>query len=221
MSDRARDNIRENGPNPWDAPAAEDEASDVAVPGVDPNLSADLHIGRKSAPTPARATRLVPAVEDDGPAGGGGWTIPLLCAGIALLACCILIPQADANRRLVYERQKLVMDLQSIQEQVQVNAEFLKKVADDPNLSERLAQRQMKIIRQGTRVLDLKQPGASEEMSPFHLVAVAPPPPMPPYKPLGGIIANLCYNPHSRLYLIGIGLGMMAAGLVLGYSNID
>ena len=33
-------------------------------------------------------------------ATGGGWTIPLLCLGIAVIACCLVIPQADANRRL-------------------------------------------------------------------------------------------------------------------------
>src|SRR5215472_3634516 len=29
------------------------------------------------------------------PTAGGGWTLPLLCAGIALIACCAVIPQAD------------------------------------------------------------------------------------------------------------------------------
>ncbi len=57
---------------------------------------------------------------------------------------------------------------------MKVNGEFLQKVADSPNLAERLAQRQMKIIRQGTRVLELKG-GREDEMSPFHLVNVAPP----------------------------------------------
>ena len=46
--------------------------------------------------------------------------------------------------------------------------------------------------------------------------AVAPPPELPPYEPRGGMIARLCYNPKSRLYLLGIGLLMTAFGLVLG-----
>src|SRR6185312_4116438 len=41
------------------------------------------------------------------PSTGGGWTVPILCAGVALIACCALIPQADSNRRLTYERQEL------------------------------------------------------------------------------------------------------------------
>src|SRR4051812_4130370 len=74
----------------------------------------------------------------------GGWTIPLLCIGISLIACCLLIPAADENRRLVYEREKLKADIEQIHKQIEVNDEFLKRVADDPTLSERLAQRQMK-----------------------------------------------------------------------------
>ena len=179
-----------------------------------------------------------PLMDDLGPPPrGGGWTVVSLCLGIGIIACCVLIPQADANRRLAYERQKLTSDLESIRKQVATNDEFLRRVADDPNLAERLAQRQMKIIRQGTRVLELKktaqQAGATgaaagparatngltpDEMSPFHLVQVAPPPPMPPYQPRGGVIAGLCHRPRSRLYLIGTGLFLMAVGLVLGFG---
>jgi len=177
----------------------------------------------------------VPAepVEDDlgPPPGGGGWTVAALCAGIGLIACCVIIPQADANRRLVYERERLKIDLDSIRKQVATNDEFLHRVADDPNLAERLAQRQMKIIREGTRVLELKRPGKAghgsgagalsqtpDDVSPFHLVAVAPPPAMPPYEPTGGALAGLCYDPHRRLYLMGAGLFLMAAGLVCGFG---
>ena len=173
----------------------------------------------------------VPAepVEDDlGPAPkGGGWTVAALCAGICIIACCVIIPQADSNRRLVYERERLTVDLESLRKQVATNDEFLNRVNHDPNLAERLAQRQMKIIREGTRVLELKKSGnknagggaaAGEDVSPFHLVAVAPPPPMPPYQPDGGRLATLCYDPHKRLYLMGVGLFLMAAGLVCGFA---
>src|SRR5436309_973572 len=63
----------------------------------------------------------VPAepVEDDlgPPPRGGGWTVAALCAGIGLIACCVVIPQADANRRLVYERERMKIDLDSIRKQ--------------------------------------------------------------------------------------------------------
>jgi hypothetical protein len=180
-----------------------------------------------------------PLIDELGPApAGGGWTLVSLCAGVAILACCVLIPQADANRRLAYDREKLKADLESIRKQVATNDDFLRRVADDPNLAERLAQRQMKIIRQGTRVLELKgnarresRAGAGagvplaasaglspDEMSPFQLVHVAPPPPMAPYQPVGGVLAGLTYNPRSRLYLIGTGLFLMALGLVFGFG---
>jgi hypothetical protein len=218
----------------------EDTAVDVRVrsseeDGDDAGMDADWHW----VATHVEYERPVPAeplAEDLGPAPkGGGWTVTTLCAGVAILACCVLIPQTDANRRLAYEREKLKLDLESVKKQVATNEEFLRRVADDPNLAERLAQRQMKIIRQGTRVLELKdarRAGATDqrlgssspaptpdEVSPFHLVHVPPPPPMPPYEPVGGTLANLCYHPQSRLYLIGTGLLLMAAGLVLGLGS--
>src|SRR4051794_24559916 len=35
------------------------------------------------------------------PSGGGLWSIPLICAGIAVIAACLIIPAADENHRLV------------------------------------------------------------------------------------------------------------------------
>jgi|SRR5579859_1545601 len=156
------------------------------------------------------------SVSSPPPSTGGGWTLPLLCAGIALIACCALIPQSDANRRLAYEKQELGRDLETVEKQIEVNEAFLKQVGDDPTLAERLAQRQMKVIPQGTKVLELPHEAGGTSMSPFQLVNVPSPPPLPPYKPVGGTIARLCYDAHSRLYLIGIALGMIATGLVMG-----
>jgi hypothetical protein len=160
-----------------------------------------------------------PEAADATPVTGGMWTIPMLCLGIAIIACCVIIPQTDSNRRLVHERERLRRDAGAIVEQVKVNDEFLRKVADDPSLAERLAQRQMKIIRRGTRVLDLKMRGYDDEteMSPYHLVSVPAPDPPPPFHTKGGLLTQLCLNPHTRLYLMGGALVLMAGGLVLGY----
>jgi hypothetical protein len=98
-----------------------------------------------------------------------------------------------------------------------VNAEFLQKVADDPTLAERLAQRQMKFIRQGTSILDLRDGGeVNQQTSPFQLVTLPPPNPIPAYRPLGGMLSAVVRNARARLYLIGAGLLMLACGLVLG-----
>ena len=127
----------------------------------------------------------------------------------------MLLPLAEENHQLAWQREKLITDLVQLQEQVQVNDEFLKRISNDPTLAERLAQRQMKFIRQGTTVLDLPG-GAKEEMSPFQLVTLPPPNPIPPYQPLGGVLSAVIRNSHLRLYLTGAGLLLLAAGLVLG-----
>ena len=155
------------------------------------------------------------------PSGGGLFTIPMLCLGIGLIACCILIPAANENRRLVYEREKLKRDLDQITHQTDVNDEFLKRVNDDPSLSERLAQRQMKMVRQGTSVLDLKGEDNDKQMSPFGLLTLPPPDALPPYQPTGGMLSAICRNPHGQLYMTGAGLLLIAMGLVLGHTPID
>src|SRR5260221_8858836 len=58
-----------------------------------------------------------PIVEDSAPPaptlprrGGGTLTIPLLCIGIAIIACVSLLPLADENRQLAWERERLKAD---------------------------------------------------------------------------------------------------------------
>ena len=113
-------------------------------------------------------------------ATGGGWTIPLMCLGIGLVACCLAIPQIEASRQCAYEQEaNLKANLESVQKQVAVNDEFLKKVMDDPTLAQRLANRQMMMIPRGEKPLPMKETlFAAEEsdMSPFAMMAVAPPP---------------------------------------------
>jgi hypothetical protein len=77
---------------------------------------------------PPAASDLVQEEEEDSfPAtpDGGGWTVAILCVGMSLIAACAIIPQADANRRLVYEREMLRQDLTQMHSQISVNHEFL------------------------------------------------------------------------------------------------
>jgi hypothetical protein len=150
------------------------------------------------------------------PSRGGGWTIPLLCAGIGLIACCLIIPQADTNRHMAYQKKSLEQDLASIQQQVATNNEFLKRVSDDPGLAERLAQRQMNVVREGSQVWHDPDVDPVGSISPYELVTVPKPAPLPPYQPVGGWFAALCRNAHTNLYLTGAALLMLAAGLVMG-----
>jgi hypothetical protein len=140
-----------------------------------------------------------------------------MCIGIAVIACCILVPAADENRRLAYERERLKADLQQLQKQASVNDAFLAKLHEDSTLAERLAQRQMKMVREGTGVLRLSSDTSSSALiSPYLLVTVPPPAEVPPYQPVGGTLADLVRPAKNQLYLIGVGLLMVAIGLVFG-----
>jgi hypothetical protein len=148
-----------------------------------------------------------------------GWTFVFISVGIGLIASCLLIPQADENRALRYQCEKLKLDLEHIQQQSRVNDEFVQRINQDPALAERLAQRQMKYIRQGAAVLELGGDEGQEDLrSPFMLATVPPPATLGALRPVGGRFAELCRHTRSRLYMMGAGLMLLATGLVLGDS---
>jgi hypothetical protein len=171
----------------------------------------------------------LPEVEDEeaypprAAAETGGWTIAILCMGLGIIAACLVIPQADANRRLAYEREKLRLDLTQVQKQIAVNKAFLWEMESDPQLTERLAQREMRAVQQGEAVVDTAGSGSApsasadaERMSPFSIINVPPPAALAPYQPVGGYFARLCRSPQSHVYLLGAGMILVAGGLVLG-----
>ena len=147
------------------------------------------------------------------------WPIPLMCVGMCMVAACVLLPQSEANKRLVAERAKLQRDLSYVQMQLSVNQEFLNRVGGDAGLAERLAQRQMQEIRQGSSVLELKGRREHLEISPFQLLSITPPPAPAPYYPPTGIVGQLCRSARNQLYATGLGMFLVAAGLVMGTSG--
>jgi hypothetical protein len=190
---------------PWDSIDPQDDA--VAEANEQSAAAVEMFIDEFYQPVPCKPQTA---------SGGGGWSIPLLCIGIAILACCLIVPAADENRRLTFEHEKLRIDLEQLHKQISVNDEFLQRVGNDPTLTQRLAQRQMKMLRQGTSVLDVKGASASGSMSPFLLTSIPPPPAVPEYRPLAGKLSALCLAPKPRLYMIGGGLLCVAVGLVVG-----
>jgi hypothetical protein len=206
--------LDEDSPTPWETVTPE-----VFVyrerPAADPTAETAAAIA--SAATAGADVALAPPARS-----GGAFTIPLICLGVGVIAMCLLIPAADEVRRLAYERDRLRADLEQLQKQVSTNDAFLQRVASDPVLAERLARRQLKMVPQGTQVLDLKSAAAAtstRDMSPFLLVTVPPPAPMPPYRSVGGVLANACRHPKTQLYLIGGSLMAIASGLGLSRSS--
>jgi cell division protein FtsL len=146
------------------------------------------------------------------------WTIPLLCFGIATIACCVLLPATNENRQLTNETRHLQADLDQLKHQIAVNDQFLKSVADDPTLLERLAQRQMKMVHSGESVLNLKGDEGRPQMSPFLLTNLPPPAVATATPPGTGTLDKLADEPRLRLYAMGGALLLVAVALVLGVS---
>jgi hypothetical protein len=147
------------------------------------------------------------------------YSLPLLCLGLGAVAICVLVPAADSNKRLTADRDKLQRDLTQIEAQVTANQEFLANAKTDPEIAERLAQRQLKQIRAGTTVLELKGLDQKVGSSPFEMVSVPPQRPIQPYRPLGGVLGEICRDARQQMYAVGMGMFMIATALVLGASQ--
>ncbi len=146
------------------------------------------------------------------------WSLPMLCLGLGLIAISVLVPAAEANKRLTADRDNLSRDLTFVESQISANQEFLTLAGNDPELSERLAQRQFRQIRQGTSVLQLKGVDHDTTASPFQIISVPPPPPVNEYQPLTGVLGDICSDTHRQLYAVGLGMFMVAGALVMGVS---
>ena len=97
------------------------------------------------------------------------------------------------------------------------------KLESDPQLAQRLAERQMKFIRQGESLLQYKSAAGDNSSaaaeSPFSLVHVPAPAELPPYQPFGGLLGAWLLDSHVRLFCLGGGLFLVAVGLVLGSNE--
>jgi hypothetical protein len=143
----------------------------------------------------------------------GGWTSLALLVGLAIVAACLLVPQLEENRELRWERDRLQAEKARIDEQVAANKHFIEVVGSDVTLQSRLVQRQFQLRPSGTEALDI--PGVTEPRSPFQLATVPPPEAVAPYQPVGGAFLDILRQGRARLYFMGLGLIIMAAGLIL------
>ena len=148
-------------------------------------------------------------------------SIPALCLGLCLIAVCVLVPQAEANRRTAVDRDQLRQDLGHADAQIDVNARFLAAATTDPEVAERLAQRQMRQIRQGSAALHLEgeSPALPAVLTVADMLRVPTPPPVPAYRPMPGYLSILTDTTRHQLCGLGCGLFLVAVGLVLGTSD--
>ena len=151
------------------------------------------------------------------------WALPLLALGLGLIACCLVIPATDTNRGLASERERLRAELDGLERQVAVNEEFLSRIHGDPELAERVADRQLKPRPAGVATLAPGIPGRAAgaagdfAASPFALVRAEPTAPPPrPTPPTGGRLAAYCRQPRTRLAVLGAGLFCCLFGLIGG-----
>ena len=176
-----------------------------------------------SSPAAVEATSVLPhasrPTQRQRSSTGAWWTIPMICVGLAMVACALIIGQVEANRQVAWRRNKLKIDLEYLQEQVRQNEDSLKWMQTSPTMAERLAQRQMNQVRAGSVILQLPGLPHQNDRNPFQLTTIPPPQPLAPYEPRGDLLTFLFADQRHALWAIGIGLMLVAAGLVLGGPN--
>ncbi len=227
----------------WDPAAIEDESLDVMPPVVsdhvvvettpsqttldeddfpvaEPFFATHVTQDQESHPieTHVNFALATPVVESSVPAGrtGAWWTLPLMCVGIAMTACAVLVPATDENRQAMHELAKIERDVDYFERQSDVNKQFLEHVSTDPTLAERLALRQLRLTRVASKIVPMPKTDDAFGMSPYALVSIDPPVPMPAYRPLGGFISTYFLDSKGQIYLAGLGILLTAAGVILG-----
>lgn len=198
-----------------EAPSSRIAAEEPAIAPTHARASADPHL---PLPAPAVATSQMRSAQKAlRPPGlsGAWWSIPMLSAGICLISSAMIIQQVEENREMAWQRNKLKNDIEHIEKQLNANDDFITRIGKDSGIAERLAQRQMKMIRQGSAVLDVKGLDNSCESSPFRLITIPPPPLVKPYERAPGLLTRLFANPQIRLIAYGLGSFMLAVAIVL------
>jgi hypothetical protein len=155
---------------------------------------------------------------------GGAWALPLLALGLGLIACCFIIPATDDNRILVFERERIRMELATLTRQIELNEEFLGRIHSDHDLALRLASRQRWGAEEDVAVLWPTRPVrpgggglGNFSLSPFALLVVPPQTAaVEPVPPAGGRLAQACRHPRARLVVLGTGLFACMLGLLAG-----
>jgi hypothetical protein len=130
------------------------------------------------------------------------WAIPLLCAGLAGLAVCLILPAADEDRRLVREQAALQRELDHLHAQADRYDAFLDRLGRDSELAARLAVRQLNRRDEGSATVDWHANATGVGRSPFVMLAVEEPPPVPPAQALPQA-ARWLAHPRHRLWLGG------------------
>jgi hypothetical protein len=114
----------------------------------------------------------------------------------------LLVPAADRNRRAAHELAEIRSEVAHFRQQSAVNRDFITRAGSDPVLAERLALRQLRMTRPDARVVQMpklsNRAGDAYAMSPFAMMSVDAPAPVPAYEPVAGFMTKLFLHPQRQ-----------------------
>jgi hypothetical protein len=147
------------------------------------------------------------------------WTMLMILVGFVTVAVCVYLPLREENRRLEYELGDLGLQARYVKDQVDANAAFLDRVHVDPTLVNRLVMRMTNKPMPGTAFLDSPNQTAFNS-SPYQIARVEPPAPQAAYRTdLPVVFGSLILDFRNRLILLGAGIFLMAAAVILGTTK--
>ncbi|MEM8872871.1 MAG: hypothetical protein AAGD32_01315 [Planctomycetota bacterium] len=147
---------------------------------------------------------------------GNLWAIPVLCLGLGLMACAVLVPAAAETRDLALRRDVLQQDLDHLDMQAARNAQLLNRIGQDPVLAQRLERRQLNRVEEGAEQVAIGLEPSPFASTPFALVAVETPSEIPVATTRGGRLMEACLDGRGRLVVFGFAGLCIATGLVCG-----
>jgi hypothetical protein len=139
----------------------------------------------------------------------------IVVAGLLILAAAILAPAEARNRALEQEHTRLQAEIDHVEEQIEINRDFLTRLPTDPQLLERLRLRQGHPAPPGTSELELDPKTDHAIQSPLAITRLAPPDPdaLPQVRPLHPLLL-WTLDPKTRWIGICAGLLLVAIGLI-------
>ncbi|MEM1013663.1 MAG: hypothetical protein AAGI46_15755 [Planctomycetota bacterium] len=145
------------------------------------------------------------------------WALPLMAVGLSLVACAVLIPASEENRLVEAERRRLVAQVETLQNQVETNDEFLRRLEREAEVARRLSNRMQPPEPDGeVAVLASHRTGSVWQMSPLAMLETEAVEPIAAPPAMTGKLADWCRDGRHRLAVAGTGLFACLLALLAG-----
>lgn len=150
--------------------------------------------------------------------GAGAISWAALLASLAILAVVVITPVLHSVKQAQRQRNSLEASLATLNEKITLQNKFLRMVNTDPEILERLADRQLNIVNPNEEVLKLGGPPAPRDVQSLIDAALVPIRPIPVSGLPWWMIVTT--NPPLRAVLVVVALAGMAFAFLVEIRRV-